>query len=96
MFGAADDARAARNRGDARLSPPPSPPPLFHEPLPLPLSSPPGRDGVGPGPLPPLGPNREVMMCGLTMPLIQVRRGGAGRREASWILSIRLTLVRRS
>lgn len=66
-FVAAVGDRAELDGGGAGLAPSASPPPLFHPPLP----SPPRRGGGGGGGAP-AGPNREVMMCGFTVPLIQV------------------------
>ena len=76
-FVAAADERAELDGGGggggAGMAPSPTPPPLFHPPLP---SSPPRRGGGRGGDhAPPAGPNREVIMCGLTVPLIQVRCG---------------------
>lgn len=97
--------RAELDGGGAGLAPSPAPPSLFHPPLP---SSPPRRGGGGGGG-PPAGPNREVIMCGLTVPLIQVscdRRlvqgGRVGRIRSMvwicgriWIPSKGLPLLRR-
>ncbi|CAM9510658.1 unnamed protein product [Pylaiella littoralis] len=84
--------------GYARLKPPPPLPPPRS--LLYPPPAPPGRGGGVPDGLPlPAGPNREVVMCGLTVPLIQVdllqdvttavsappkkKRNGGGRAAAA-------------
>lgn len=79
----AGGGRAACNGGGPRMPPPtplmtspPLPPPPPPPPLSRPLFSPPrrgGGDGGGPGRAPPAGPNREIIMCGLAVPLIQAR-----------------------